>query len=151
MARFIFKLQSVLNFKKQVENNLKNQLGNALRKLEEEKEVLNNFEKEKKKYISEIGSKASTGVKIGLLRSYNSYISFIRQEILNQCERIKSVQEIVDKYREELIQAMKSRKILETLKEKQYEEYLREERKKEQKIIEEVINFKMSSQKNGGE
>ena len=44
MAKFIFKLQSVLNLRKQKEDSIKNELANATRKLEAEKRKLSELE-----------------------------------------------------------------------------------------------------------
>ena len=38
MAKFIFKLQSILNLRKQKEDSVKNELANAMRRLEAEKQ-----------------------------------------------------------------------------------------------------------------
>ncbi len=147
MAKFVFKLQPMLNIKKQMEDSIKTKLGEAIQVLEAEKIILEELKNQKKKCMSEVSTKVSGGVTIDKLRNYNAYISFIKQKIINQSERVKSAGQIVDKYREELIEAVKERKMLETLKEKQYSEYLKEEHKKEQKLIDEVISYKESTNK----
>ncbi len=149
MAKFVFKLQSVLNIKKQIEDSLKIQLGKAVQALEAEKELLKELESEKKRCMGEVGSKVSGGVKVDKLKNYNAYISFIKQKISRQYEMVKSAQEIVDKYREELTGMMKERKMLEKLREKQYEEYMQEIKKKEQKDIDEIVSYRGSA-RNGG-
>ncbi len=147
MAKFVFKLQPVLNIKKQIEDSLKIQLGKAVQALEAEKELLRELESEKKRCMAEVGAEVSGGVKADKLKNYNAYISFIKQKISRQCEMVKSAQEIVDKYREELTDMMKERKMLEKLREKQYEEYLKEVKKKEQKDIDEIVSYRGSAGK----
>ena len=44
MAKFIFKLQSILNLRKQKEDSVKNELANAMRRLEAEKRKLASLE-----------------------------------------------------------------------------------------------------------
>ena len=148
MAKFIFKLKSLLNIKTQMEDALKNELSKATRRLEDEKGILKNFKDEQKKCMSEISSESSNGVTVDRLRTYNAYISFLKEKIQNQTKEVKSAQQVVDKYREELIQASKEKKMLETLKEKQYNEYLKEQERQEIKRIEEVISYKESTKRN---
>lgn len=147
MASFKFKLQSLLNIKTQMEDTLKNQLAKAVRYLEEEKSALKNLKEEQKKCMSDISSESSNGVTVERLRNYNSYISFLKEKILNQTKRVKSAQEIVDNYRDELIQASKEKKVLETLKDKQYSEYLKEQEKIEQKRVDELISYKETTKR----
>lgn len=146
-------MQSVLNIKKQIEDSLKNELAKALRVLEEEKLVLNELKEEKKRCMSDVNSEVSKGVTVEKLRNYNAYISFVKQKISNQTERVNLAKKTADKYRDELISAVKERKMLETLRDKQYSEYLKEEEKKQQKIVDEIISYKGSSTQNisGGE
>jgi len=144
VASFKFKLQPLLNIKTQMEDTLKNELAKAIRCLEEEKGFLKNFKEEQKKCMSTISSESSNGVTVERLRSYNAYISFLKEKIQNQTKRVKSAQEIVDNYREKVIEASKEKKMLETLKDKQYGEYLKEQEKSEQKRVDEVISYKES-------
>ena len=147
MARFIFKLKSLLNIKTQMEDALKNELAKAIRCLEDEKGILKNFKEEQKKCMSEISSESSNGVTVDRLRAYSTYISFLKEKILKQAKKVKSAQQVVDKYREELIQASKEKKMLETLRDKQYNQYLKEQEKQEVKRIDEVISYKESTKR----
>lgn len=147
MAKFIFKLQPLLNIKTQKEDALKNELAKAIRYLENEKNVLKSHKEEQKKYMAEVSSESANGVTVERLKTYNMYISLLKQKILNQTKRVKSAQKIVDKYREELIQISKERKMLETLKDKQYGEYLKEQEKQQQKETDEVISYKESTKR----
>ncbi|MGE5329244.1 MAG: flagellar export protein FliJ [Deltaproteobacteria bacterium] len=147
MASFKFKLQSILNIKIQMEDALKNKIAKAIRCLEEEKDILKNIKEEQKKCMLDISSESSNGVTVERLRNYNAYISFLKEKVLNQTKRVKSSQEVVDKYREELIQASKEKKMLETLKEKQFNEYLKEEEKNEQKRLDEVVSYKETAKR----
>lgn len=145
MARFTFRLQPVLNIKRQMEDSLKHELGKALQSLENEKKKLNELKEEKKKCMSEVSSGVTGGMTVNKLRTYNTYISFIKQKITKQTEMVKSAQKIADKHREELVQMVKERKMLEKLKEKQYEQFLKEADKNEQKIVDEIISYKEST------
>lgn len=151
MAGFNFKLEPILSLKRQLEDSKKNELGKAIQILETEKKVLKKLKEEKKRCMSEVTGKVSEGVTIDKLRSYNAYISFIEEKINKQSEIVKHAQENADKYREELVQIIKERKMLETLKEKQHAQYLKEQEKKYQKAIDEVISYKEATHKSKAE
>lgn len=131
-----------------MEDSIKNELAKAVRLLEEEKKKLKDLKDEKNKCMSEMGSKTFNGITVEKMRTYNAYISFLKEKIKKQTEKVKLAQEIVDKYREELIQFAKERKMLETLKEKQYQNYLKEQQRIEQRRIDEVITYKESLKHN---
>ena len=55
---------------------------------------------------------------------------------------VKNAQDNVDRYREKLIKASQERKIIDKLREKKYEEYIKEQYKKDQQVSEEISNYK---------
>jgi len=145
MAKFNFKLQSVLDLKVQMEDNKKNEFGSAVQKLEYEKKVLENIKHEKEKNINVFGNELKNKAKVSTIRQINSYISLLGQKIEVQKENVNKASNIVDKKREELLEAVKERKIMDKLKEKEYCLFLKQELKEEQKIIDEIISFKHST------
>jgi len=141
LGKFNFKLQAVLNLKKQIENNMKNELGKAVQELERQKRILMEIERERDEYITEINRQSTSGVAVGRLKEYGLYISLLNKKADNQKNNIKIAQESVDKYRERLIIAMQERKMMEKFKEKKFEEYYKEQQKLEQKLIDEIASF----------
>lgn len=142
MAKFSFKLQSLLNIKIQMEESLKNELGKATRKLEQEKNKLLLLEQENEECISTLKSKSTSGITVSKIQEYNSYLSLLKDKIKIQKENINYAQSIVDKYREQLIKMMQEKEILQKLKEKKHEEYLQEQAKAEQRINDEIVSYK---------
>lgn len=142
MAKFKFKFQSILNVKKQIEDNLKNMLGRALTELQRRIRALCELEDEKEALIEKINTESEKGITVYKLRKYNSYLSYLNEKIDIQKEKVNEQQKVVDKYREELVKAMQERKMFEKLKEKQHEEYLHEEAYKEQRAVDEVVSYK---------
>ena len=55
---------------------------------------------------------------------------------------VKKAQENVDKKREKLIEIMKEKKVLEKLREHQFEEYKKEEERSEQQRVDELVSYK---------
>lgn len=141
MAKFNFKLQTLLKVKSQQEDNMKNELGKAIRKLEEENAMLRRLEFEKNKNIFEFNEKTRKTT-VDKLIKFNDYISLLNLKILDQKENINQAARNVDKVREELIKIVKERDILDKLREKKYEAYLLEQNREEQKLNDEIISYK---------
>lgn len=141
MARFVFKLQPLLNVKLQMEDNLKNEMGRAVRKLEEQKGILHALEDEREAYAAEFSRKSGQGTTVERLKEYAVYISVLKQKSEYQKESVKLAKENVDKIREQLIDVVKQRETLEKLKEKKYEDFVKEQLKEENKLVDEIISF----------
>ena len=141
MAKFNFKLQTLLKVKTQIEDNLKNDLGKAMYKLEEEKAKLHRLEFEKNRNIFEFNQKSRKTTVKNLIQ-FNHYLSFLAAKILDQKENINLASRNVDTIREELIKIVKEREILDKLKEKKYDLYRKEQLKDEQRLNDEIVSFK---------
>ncbi|WP_265444741.1 flagellar export protein FliJ [Acetivibrio straminisolvens] len=145
VGKFVFRMQTLLNLKIQIENGLKNDLGRAVQELERQKDILNRLNKEMDEYVHSVNSKSWEGISVGELREYNTYISYLSNRVKLQKENIKKAQLVVDKYRDKLIKAMQERKVLEKLREKKFEEYLKDQVKEEQKLNDEIVSFNISN------
>lgn len=144
MSKFTFRLQSVLNLKMQVEDSLENELSKAIRRLEEEKGILATIEIEMDSRIQDVNRQSVHGIAVEKLREFNSYLSLLRKKSLLQKENINNAEQNVDKYREELLKVSQQRQMFEKLKEKTHREFLQEENKLEQRLIDERISYNYS-------
>lgn len=142
MAKFKFKLQSLLNVKTQLENNLKNILAKEIAELLRQEDILYEFENDKQNLIELINTASQIGVTVDTLKKYNGYLSFLNQKITNQKEQVNIQHGIVDKYRGKLVKAMQERKTFEKLREKTLEQYLKDEQYAAQKAVEQVISYR---------
>lgn len=140
MPKFTFRLQPVLNIRNQQEENLKNEMGKAIQKLEEEKQKLHSLEDKESQIVDEFNKKTKKTTVKSLLQ-FNDYIGFLKSDIMTQKENVNKAAVNVDKVREELIKAVKNRKIMDKLKEKKKEEYVQEEKKLEHKTNDEIVSY----------
>lgn len=140
MTKFIFRLQPVLNIKLQKEENLKNELGKVIQKLEAEKRELARLEFSLNSAVDDFNKKTVKSTVIKLIE-YNEYMSYLNSKIKIQKENVNYAAYNVDKVREELLTAVKERKILDKLKEKKQEEYLQEGKRLEQKTNDEIVSY----------
>ena len=141
MARFVFRFQPVLSLKKQLEDNQKNELGKAVRRFEDEKDVLNRIESNQQECLSAMRLQASNRISVKTLQEYNVFLGHLRQNIQAQKESVKIAEEAVDQRRLELIQAVKERETLDKLKEKHRALEDKYQRMQEQKGNDEVAGY----------
>jgi flagellar FliJ protein len=79
---------------------------------------------------------------------YNSFLSRLKESIEIQIGNVRKAEEEMDRRRAALAQAMKERKMLEILKEKQYAAYVRERNRAEQRSADELVSFRRGSREN---
>ncbi len=137
---FRFRLESVLNYRRTIEENLLKELSELRRHLSLEEDRLKMMIFEKGRHINDLGSLQKGGVTLQIedIKLYFSYLNGLELKIKNQGDIIKKCQERVDKKLAEVVDAMKNRKILEVIKERGYREYTREINLKEQRLLDEI-------------
>jgi flagellar protein FliJ len=153
MQKFGFRLESVLNLKSQLEDNAKNSLARATRELESQLDCLEGLKNVNEGSMNSLNAEVDVGIPVYRIMVYNSYLSYLKNKIIDQKENVNIAEQDVDINRESLIKAMQERKILEKLKEKKYQEYQKEQNKVEQLLIDELNSFKFkdgSGEENAG-
>ncbi len=142
MHKFAFRLESVLKLKTQMEDNAKNNLARATKELENQKVYLEELKNENDASINSLTEEVDEGIPVYRVRLYNNYLSLMKEKIVNQKENVNIAEHNVDTNREVLIKAMQERKVLDKLKDKKFDEYIKEQNKAEQLGIDELNSFK---------
>lgn len=145
MAVYKFRLQKLLDYKKSIEEEKKNELGKAAKRLEEEKNKLLALKQRLNEMNSRFQKKTSQGVAVNELKILANYIDYYKRGIKEQRTKIKMAEDYLSICREELIKATQEKKMIEKLKETDYNKYLYNEQKKEEKLVDELVSFKESS------
>ena len=142
MARFRFPMQNILNMKEKLEEQAKNEYGQAnARLLAEEKklEQLNNrleaARLQLKNVLVEILSMTEMHKRENAIVILKGYVKQ-QQLVVKRCEKE------VEIAREKLTEAMKERKIFEKLREKAFDEFIKEEGRREQKEVDELMSYR---------
>lgn len=142
MHKFAFRLESVLKLKVQMEDNAKNNLARATKELEDQKAYMEELKNINNASMNSLNNEVDEGIPVYRVRLYNNYLSLMKEKIVNQKENVNIAENNVDTNREYLIKAMQERKVLEKLKDKKFEEYVKEQNKAEQLGIDELNSFK---------
>lgn len=141
MAKFIYKMQSVLNVKEKMEEQAKMEFAFAMAKLDEEQERLLQLQ-EKRKYYEEEGARLRMAVLDTLkMKENEAAIEYVKEEIVRQKRAVKKAEEELEKAREKLQEYMMERKTHEILKENAFEVFKQEINREESKEVDELTSY----------
>lgn len=147
MAKFIFKMESILAIKCKLEDQAKVEYGIELAKLREEEEKLEKLKVRKEEFQFKLTEAVQDHLNIREIKDLENCVENIKYNINVQKIVIKQQQMNVEKAREKLDEAMKERKTYEKLKEKAFEEFKLEIEAQERKEIDELVSFRFGSAK----
>lgn len=150
MAKFIYKLQNVLDIKLKMENQAKTEFSMAAARLNEEEEKLQMLMKQKAEYEEEYRKKSTGKLDIAELKFAKDNVEYIKDRIRVQEGVINMAKKELEIARFRLNEAIKDRKIHEKLKEKAFEEFMQEENEAEKKEIDELVSFRYNDNGKAG-
>ena len=141
MARFRYKLQNILSIKEKMETQAKQAFADAKRKLDLEEEALERLYR-KREEIEKRAVEVLQG-DLDLHEIEDSQMARIisDQRIEEQKHRVNRAMLELEDARSRLEEAVKERKTHEKLKEKQFDEFVREENRSESKSIDELTTY----------
>lgn len=141
MAKFRYRMQSILNIKYQLENQAKMDLGRAQVRLMEEEEKLQTLIDRKEAYLEEGRRMRSKTIHVSELQDNSNAVSVMDEMIDRQKEQVAKAEEAVEAARVRLQEVMQERKMHERLKEKALEQFRREENAAEFKSVDELTSY----------
>lgn len=145
MAKFIFKMESILSIKYKLEDQAKAEYGLEIAKLREEERKLEVLIAKKEAYQDALTKAVQDALIIREIKTLENSVENAKYNINVQKFVIKQQQQRVDQAREKLDNAMKERKTFEKLKEKAFEQFKLEIEAQERKEIDELVSFRFRS------
>ena len=139
MAKFIYRMQNILDIKYKLEETEKQNFAAALQRLRNEEEKLQHLVMRRDRYASEYEQ-----LLVGKL-------DFLNEKITDQEQVIRNRSKELEQARQKLNQVIQERKMHEKLKEKQFEQFLQELSMQEIKEIDEVVSYQYGQGKTGTE
>lgn len=141
MAKFIYRLQNVLDVKLKLESQAKTAFSMAAARLNEEEDKLNRLY-ETEKAAEEAYRQCSIGIlDLMELKSAKDNVEYVKGQIELQKKAVDNARKMLEVARFHLNEAMKDRKIHEKLREKAFEEFVHEENEAEKKEIDQLVSF----------
>lgn len=143
MAKFKFRMQNFLSLRERIEEQKKLDYGRAVAKREHEKQVKAALILRRESYITTFREQIKGEVINPIeVQSYNDYIDWLKHKIIEQEKVVILAEKFAESKRLELVEAMKERKMLEKLKEKDAEVFRIEEKLTEQKLVDEIVSYR---------
>ena len=149
MAKFIYRMQSILNIQYQLETQAKMELGMAQMRLMEEEEKLQRLIDRKEAYLEEGRKMRSNVLHVDDLRDNRNAVLIMDEMIEAQNVQVALAGKEVESARLKLQAVMQERKMHEKLKEKAFEQYTYEENAAEGKAVDELTSYTYSQHGKG--
>ena len=138
MDSFNFSLETVLQHRRRIEEDCQRKLAAALADLAEEKRGLARIEATRDRYREELQQKLKSNMTASEMLLFQRYFDQLTFGIAAQKTKVAAAAQLFEKRRTELVAALKKRKVLDKLKEKQMTVAAKKGLKQEQDFMNEM-------------
>ena len=141
MAKFKYRMQSILEVKKKLEEQAKNEFAAARAALNEEEDKLEQLKKRKEAYEDE--GRALRESTLNIMDIIENKEALLRMDefIADQQLNVKRAEERMEEARLALQTAMQESKTQEKLREKAFDQFMKEENARESKETDELVSY----------
>lgn len=140
MKKFLFPLDKVLDYKKQMEDNLRTEHAGAVRAVIKKEEEIQSLEEKHESYVQDMEAAKKNGGCIQNLLIYEGYLDGSSRRIKEEKNLLQLLREQEEEKRNQVIEAKKERTSIDILKEKKKREYNFLVQKQEEQFIEEFVS-----------
>lgn len=141
MAKFIYRMENILNIKYKMEEQAKQEYMTVRMRLNEAEEYLDALNHRKEEYFSLYRKLLSEHLDVLEIEHCKDSIIIMDDYIENQRKVIKSIEVELEKAIDKMNEAMQERKIHEKLRENQFEIFLQELNQEEMKEIDQLVSY----------
>ncbi len=142
MARFVYRMQSVLNIKQQTENQTKMEFALAQNELNQQLDILDEYVQRKERYLKEAEElRNEDSLKLQDILDNQYATAQMDVMIKQQSMVVKQYEERVEKVRVKLTRNVQERKMQESLRERAFAEFLEEQKQEEAKENDQRSSF----------
>ncbi len=146
MKKFVFSMQKMRDYKKQILESEKNNLNSLIREKIELENKINSLDDTMESLRVESNDMISKGTKASNLMFFRMQMDGITREKTEITYRINFQEMKIEKQRRKVVMLSQEISGLDKLEEQQREEYRRLEAKENETAIEEFLSFKMTSE-----
>ena len=139
-----FNLEPLLNHRRYLEEVLQKDLAGLKIRLEAEKGKLWALRQKRRKTVLQLQEKQTAGRPASEIKLYIDFIEQLSKEMEAQRRNVLEAKRNFNLKRQDLVAAMKKKKILERLKEKGLQAYEQEQIKKERNLMDEVAGHQFN-------
>lgn len=147
MAKFIYRMQGILNIKEKLEEQAKNEFAKARMHLDMEEEKLKLLQDRKAAYEQQGRKLQEKTLNVRTILENRAAIERMKEFIALQQKAVNTARALLEEERKKLTEAMRESKTHEKLREKAFEAFIKEENAKEAKEIDELVSYTYSQRK----
>ncbi|MBQ3796263.1 MAG: flagellar FliJ family protein [Butyrivibrio sp.] len=142
MARFVYRMQNVLNIKQKTEGQIKMEFASAQSELNRQLDILDEYIRRKENYLIE-AEELRKAESLQLQDILDNQYATAQMDVMiaSQSRVVKKQEDVVEKIRIRLSRAIQERKMQETLRDRAYAEYIEEEKQAEFKEVDQRTSF----------
>lgn len=145
MAKFIYRMENILQIKYKLEEQAKQNYMEVQARLNEATDKLQQLQNRKQRYEEQYRQLVSEHLDILEIETCKNAILYMDDEIKNQQNVIRSIEKELEQVLERMNEAMKDRKIHEKLKENQFEIFKQELNLEEMKEIDQLVSYQYNN------
>lgn len=141
MAKFVYRMENILNIKYKLEEQEKQEYMTVRVRLNEEEGKLNALQNRKQEYFAQYRDLLKERLDVLQIETCKEAILLMDEYIATQEQVVARIEEELELAIAKMKEAIKERKIHEKLKEKQFEIFLQELNQEEMKEIDQLISY----------
>ncbi len=141
MAKFVYRMQNILDLKEKLEEQAKANFGMATAKFNEEQQKLRELMLRQAGYEKHLKELTVGEINIKEIKTCKNAISSMKVALRDQMIELSKAQKAMEVARKKLNEVMMERKMHEKLREHAFEEFLDEIDYEESKITDELVSY----------
>ncbi|EOS32429.1 MAG: flagellar export protein FliJ [Kineothrix sp.] len=141
MAKFIYRMQNILNLKLKLEEQQKMEFAAARKRLDEEEDKLHLLFRRKEGYEEEGRRLREDNLNVQDILDNRNALLQMDDYIAFQRIQVSKAEAKLEEERQKLQEAVQERKIQEKLRENAFEVFIREENARESKEVDELVSY----------
>jgi len=149
VAKFVYRMQGILNVKEKMETQAKNEFAIASAHLHEEEEKQRILILRKDNYQQELETLYRDNLDLRKINETQNAVENLKYQIRIQQIQIQMAEDELERARLKLQEAMLERKTHEKLKEREFEQFLADEAAGECKEIDELVSYRFGQKEEG--
>jgi len=139
MKRFAFRLETLLKYRRNLEEKEQAELFQMLARLRREQNHLEDLQHKHQEVLVELTQQRTAGADCSDTRWFYLFLERLRFEMRRSADRIVRLEQEVQDQKIVLVEASKKKKILDSLKTRQRKSHVAAEEKQEQKSIDDLV------------
>ena len=139
MKKFQFPLDTVLDYRRQVQDSLQVELGAVTAESHRQEEVLTAARQRYSEINQEYREKKARGIRIAEVRGYETALEVQEAVIAGETAKLKKLQRLMEAKRRELVSAKQDASSVEKLREKKLHAYTKDLEKSEEQFIDDLV------------